>query len=112
LTYVYQCTKCDSRFDVIKSVADFDRNEFCESCGAPAERKFTPRVHIHGAAVEHAEYNPGLGCVVKNKKHRAEIAKQRGLVEVGNDFSSGEGMQETFDRARAEKLAASYLGDD
>lgn len=35
--------------------------------------------------VEHAEYNPGLGCITKNSKHRAEIAKRKGLVEVGNE---------------------------
>jgi putative FmdB family regulatory protein len=111
LTYVYQCTKCAVKFDVIKSVADFDRNEFCEDCGAPAERKFTPRVHIMGAKVEDAEYNPALGCVTKGRRHREEIAKSMGLVEVGNDYGSGDTMAETFDRARAEKLAAGYLDD-
>jgi hypothetical protein len=95
----------------MKSVREMDNNEFCESCGAPAERQFTPRVHIKGAKVEHPEYNPALGCVVKNSKHRAELAKRKGLVEVGNDFGSGEKLQESFDRARKAKLAKDYLDE-
>ena len=55
-----------------------------------------------GTAVQNAEYNPGLGCVVKNKAHRDELAKRKGLVEVGNDFKGGEGMQKHFDKKRDE----------
>jgi hypothetical protein len=63
-----------------------DQSESCPACGTDeAERLFRPRIHIHGAKVESAEYNPGLGCVTKNKRHRAEICKRRDLVEVGNE---------------------------
>lgn len=111
MTYEYQCVKCDYRFDVLKPARDMDVNEFCPDCGSPAERKFVPsRVYITGASVEHAEYNPGLGCVTKNKRDREEQAKRRGLVEVGNDYSSGEKMQTTFDTARTEKLNKRYEG--
>lgn len=109
MTYEYVCIKCDHRFDVIKSVKDIDVNEFCPQCESPSERQFTPsRVHLSGTRVEHAEYNPGLGQVVKNKKHRQEVAKRKGLVEVGNDYKSGEKMQTQFDRARKEKLNKRY----
>jgi putative FmdB family regulatory protein len=85
MTYVYQCQKCDHVFDVIKSVKDIDVNETCPQCGEYAERQFVPsRVHFMGTKVEHAEYNPGLGCVVRNSSHRKELAKQMGLEEVGN----------------------------
>jgi hypothetical protein len=53
--------------------------------------------------VQHAEYNPGLGCVVKNKYHREELCKEKGLKEVGNDFSTGTKMLESFDKAAQEK---------
>lgn len=103
MTYEYECTKCAKRFDVIKSVKDIDVNEFCPNCEAPAERKFSFRVHIIGAAVQNAEYNPALGCVVKNKAHREEIAKRKGLVEIGNDFKSPDDIHKKFDQDRAEK---------
>lgn len=109
MTYEYLCVKCDNRFDVIKSVRDMDVNEFCPRCEAPGERQFTPRsVHFTGTKVQNAEYNPGLGQVVKNEAHRREVAKRKGLVEVGNDFKSGEKMQTQFDTARTEKLNKRY----
>lgn len=109
MTYEYYCEKCDTKFDVVKSVKDIDVNEFCPDCETPAERKFVPSsLYFSGTRVEHAEYNPGLGAVTKNKKHRAELAKQKGLIEVGNDFKSGEAMQTKFDTERAIKLKKRY----
>jgi Golgi nucleoside diphosphatase len=90
---------------VIKSVKDMEVNETCPKCGEFAVRQFVPsRLHITGAKVTHAEYNPGLGCVVKNKAHKADIMKAKGVVEVGNDFKSGESMNQHFDTARTEKM--------
>jgi hypothetical protein len=89
---------------VIKSVRDIDRNENCPECGEFAVRQFVPkRVHFSGTSVQNAEYNPGLGCVVKDKYHRQELCKRKGLVEVGNDFKSGDSMQKHFDSERAAK---------
>lgn len=86
MTYEYYCPACKYIFDVFKSHKDMERNETCESCGEFAERKFIPsRVHFTKTSVEHAEYNPGLGCVTKGSKDRAEIAKRKGLIEVGNE---------------------------
>jgi putative FmdB family regulatory protein len=109
MTYQYYCEKCDKKFDVIKSVREIDVNEFCPDCESPSERQFVPQhVYFSGTKVQHAEYNPGLGAVTKNKKHREELAKRKGLVEVGNDFKSGETMQTKFDTERAEKLKKRY----
>lgn len=109
MTYEYRCIKCDETFDVIKPHTEMENNEFCDKCGAPGERiKFPRTVFFTGTSVEHAEYNPGLGQVVKNKYHRQELAKQKGLVEVGNDYKSGESMQKQFDTAREEKLKKRY----
>ena len=76
-------------------------------------RQFVPsKLHITGAKVTHPEYNPGLGCVVKNKRHKEDLMKRKGLVEVGNDFRSGADMQKTFDQARAEKREKSWESVD
>lgn len=86
MTYLYACAKCDVEFDVVKSVKDIDREEKCESCGNVCERQFSANVHFIGTSVESPEFNHGLGMVIKNKKHRADEAKARGLVEIGNEL--------------------------
>lgn len=111
MTYEYECQnpKCGKRFDVIKSYKDIDVNENCPKCGEYAVRQFVPqKLHITGAKVTHPEFNPGLGCVVKNKYHKQELMKQKGVVEVGNDFGSGEKMNQHFDAIRAEKHRKSW----
>lgn len=82
--YPYLCEKCDVESDVIKSMHDSAREEQCKSCGNRLKRIYTPS-QIIGASVQNAEFNLGLGCVTKNKRHREEIASRRGLVEVGNE---------------------------
>lgn len=108
MTYEYLCERCDRRFDVVKSVKEIDRSERCDSCEGIAKRQFSFRVHILGASVQHAEYNPAFGCVVKDKYHRAELAKRRGLVEIGNDFSSPDKIHKTYEAEREAKKEARY----
>lgn len=95
-----------------KSYKEIESEEFCPYCGAPAERiPFPKKVYLSGTKVENAEYNPGLGCVTKNKRDRDEIAKRKGLVAVGNDFGSGESMQKNFDADRERKRAKRWESD-
>jgi putative FmdB family regulatory protein len=69
MTYGYDCPSCQHSFDVIKSVKDIDINESCPKCGEFAVRQFCPeRLYLSKTAVTHAEYNPGLGCVVKKRR--------------------------------------------
>ena len=80
------------------------RVENCPDCTKVADRiPFPRKTYLIGTAVQNAEYNPGLGMVVNNKEHRSEIAKQRGLVEVGNDYGSGEANQQHFEKEREAK---------
>lgn len=89
-TYPYQCTSndCGKEFDVVKTVSEIDNPEYCDKCGSKGER-FIGRTHFYGASDwDKAEFNPGLGCVTRNSKHRAEVAKRLGLQEVGNDYQT------------------------
>lgn len=107
MTYEYFCKLCNKTFDVIKSVKDFDRSETCGDCGEFAHRRFVPEyVSFLNTKVEHPEYNPGLGCVVRNKKHRAEIAKSRGLVEVGTQ--NMEDLSKQCEKVQQEKREKAY----
>lgn len=86
MVYEYSCSQCQTSIDIIKPVSDYDRIENCETCGTLMNRAFAPRkIHLYGTAVQDAYYNNGLGCVVKNDKHARQIAKDRNLIEVGNE---------------------------
>lgn len=108
MIYLYACEKCDIEFDVSKPLSDLDRAESCTNCGNIASRQVTAPMCLIGTAVESPEYNHGLGCVTKSSKHRAEIAKSRGLVEIGSDFSSSEKLQNHYDKVREDKRNKSY----
>jgi putative FmdB family regulatory protein len=109
MIYEYRCQPCAHAFDVVKPVADMEREERCTRCDAPAVRAFVPsRVFFSGTSVQNAEYNPGLGCVVKDKAHREEIAKRRGLIEIGNDYQSPDSLHKKFDQTREEKREQAY----
>lgn len=91
---------------MIKSVAEMTSPETC-ACGSLAVRDFVPtRIHLIGTAVQNPEYNPGLGCVVNNKQHRAELCKQKGLEEIGTESPAK--LHKHFDERRAEKLESAY----
>lgn len=104
MTYVFECqnASCGKHFDVIRSVREMDEPGVCSTCNNVAKRIFIPsRVLFSGAAVQNAEYNPGLGCITRNKSHRDEIARQKGLIEVGNE--KPEILHKLADKARDEK---------
>lgn len=63
----------------------------------------TCNITIMGGKIEDAEYNPGLGCVTKSKRHREEICKAKGLYEIGNDYKSPDDIHNSNDKALAEK---------
>lgn len=106
-TYVYECEDCKLISDIVKPMMESSREEKCDKCSSSLRRIYTS-FHVIGASVQNAEYNPGLGCVVKNKKHRDEIAKSKGLVEIGNDFSSGNKMQKHFETRKKQDLEDSW----
>lgn len=109
MTYEYRCAPCAHSFDVMKSHTEMSRAEACPKCEREAIRQFVPqRVFLSGTKVQHAEYNPGLGCVVRNKEHRAELAKAKGLVEIGNDYKNTDNIHKEFEQKREQRSKDSY----
>lgn len=53
--------------------------------------------------MQHAEFNPAFGQIVKNKYHRSELAKKHGWVEIGNDYKNPDLIHKQFDQIREEK---------
>lgn len=85
-TYEYGCITCRHEFDIIKTVSMIDNQEFCPKCNSVETERYISRTSFYGASDwDNVEYNPGLGIVTKNAKHRAREAKARGLIEVGNE---------------------------
>jgi len=82
MIYEYECPDCDTRFEKVKHHSKSKEPENCIKCDTLAHRVMSL---VRLTKVEKHEYNPGLGCVTKGKKHREEICKRRGLVEVGNE---------------------------
>lgn len=106
-TYDYNCEKCDTPFEITESIKTYDGRGQCPTCGnVSVERIFSHKVYFVGSAVQHAEYNPAFGQVVKNKQHRDELARRKGLVEIGNEKT--ESIHKHYEQAREERLKKSW----
>ena len=109
-TYPYKCPSCNKSHDIIKKIADIDIIEKCSSCQTemgPKCRLVTGGEFMY-AAVEESEYNVGLGCVTHGRKHRAQIARDRGLEEIGNS----EDPRKTWDRLEKDREQKTKRGWD
>lgn len=112
--YDYKCAECGTQFDEIKGIKAYceDPTAKCPACAHlcdSKERDFSKSSYqFIGTKVQDAEFNPGLGCVVKNKSQKEDIMKQKGVVEVGNDFNSGQNMQEHFEKRKKAELDSNW----
>lgn len=105
LIYPYRC-QCGFHFDVIKPIADIDNPEHCPKCNELGERYISSSVFFCGEKVDHAEYNPALGCITKNSKHRKQLAKDRGLEEIGNE--SVQNIHKHFESQKERELSKTW----
>lgn len=102
-TYEYSCEKCDKKYEVIKSIKEYDGRDQCPDCGNIGNRIFSCNIQFIGTKIEDAEYNPGLGQITYGKQDREEKAKRLGVMEIGNDFKTPDEIHKTNDKALAEK---------
>ena len=109
-TYAWKCTDpgCGSHWDVVSTVADRDSPSPCPACSASGARQITiPNIDKTAAGGWNQQsFNPGLGCWTKNQKHASQIAKERGLIEVGNE--PPENMIKAAERQREETRQARW----
>lgn len=107
--YDYHCDECVEDFEVVKSIKQHQDLEPCPKCQKMSKQDLSRcRFQTIGASVKDAYRCPALGEVIKSDYHRAEVAKKKGAVEVGNDFSSGEKMFDSHETARADKRKKAY----
>jgi len=82
----YQWQDGEHKWDVIASVVARNEPQACPACGKPGERMLSaPNISNTAGDWNRPEYNPGLGCVTYGGRDRERKAKERGLIEVGNE---------------------------
>lgn len=81
-TYTYRCHTCRTQVDIIKRIADLDREEPCEACKTTMERQLSaPRV-----VADYAGYNcPITGKWIEGRRAHEENLKRHGcrVLETG-----------------------------
>lgn len=87
MIYPFKC-ECGAYDEVYRPASEAGLPQTCAVCGATMQRVFTvPMVAVENVA----GFDPGLGCYVKNKAHKADVLKRinastgQNLVEVGNE---------------------------
>lgn len=105
MNYDYKC-KEHGVFEIWKPMSEAAKPEHCPTCGTEGVRLWNNKSGFMGEKVEHASFNPGLGCVVKSRRHASEIAASRGLVEVGNE--KPDTVHKEMDSLREHKREQSY----
>jgi hypothetical protein len=90
MQYEYNCEHCHHVEDYVivsKHSDDIDRIENCEGCGRVMNRQISKHISFSGEKVEDniSYFDPALGVEVSGRSHARRIAKERGLIEVGNE---------------------------
>ena len=106
MIYDYICNECQHKWDVIKSASQIDDIEACPNCQKTNNRRIITggSGFLYAGDWDKAQYNPAFGCMVKNRRHRAELAKQFGVEEIGNEPINK--IHDTIDKEREKKLEA------
>lgn len=100
-TYLYQCPACAKRRDILKSLANLDREEPCEACQTPMERKLSAPAVV----TDYAGYScPVSGKWVEGRRAHEENLKRNGcrVLETGETDQvrrTAAAEEEAFDRS-------------
>ena len=109
-TYDWGCPNGHA-YVVVSTIAGRDEPTTCPKCQAPGERGISlpAPVSVTAGDWNRGSWNPGLGCYTKSWKHGRQIAKSRGLEEVGD--SNPDTLYKANEQAREEKRAARWADD-
>lgn len=106
MIYPYQCQTCSHKFDVIKPHALLDERETCDQCGSQDTKRYLVPSRLNDIAAEDAYWSHALGQVVKDTRQARRLAKERGMIEIGNE--SLESIKKHTDDEREKRLERSY----
>lgn len=111
-TYEWSCTgEYKHHWDMVTTIAARDDPSSCPACGAEGVRGITlPQIDkVAAGDWNRVEYNPGLGQWTKSWKHGRQIAKSKGMEEVGNE--NPENILKHDDKRREEKRERRWADD-
>ena len=99
------------RWVVVSTIADRDEPSNCPKCQAPGTRMISlpAPVSVTAGDWNRGSYNPGLGCYTRSWKHGRQIAKERGLEEVGDTDPNA--LYKADEKSREDKRAARWADD-
>ena len=108
----FKCRDCDCVFEVVidhskgESVEDTFNCEKCDSTNTG----WRPSVRIDRFSEQFPYFDRGLGVWLKNKAHRRQVCKERGLTPICNDLDEDKVFSQ-FDnrRDREEKEYNDYV---
>ena len=92
--YLYQCPTCRTRKDVLKSLINLNREEPCEACQTPMERKLCAPAVV-------ADY-AGYSCPISGKWVEGRRAHEENLKRHGCRVLEG-GETDQVRRSRAQE---------
>lgn len=85
MIYEHHCEPCGLNFDDSRSAEEFRKPAPCPQCQQPAPRvPFPRRTYLANTAVQERYFSQALGQVV-TRREELQIAKSKGMVEVGNE---------------------------
>ncbi len=85
-TYPYECKFCLYHFDIMKTVASIDDDEPCPECDSATDRLIARNQSFYGADQwDCVGYDPAFGQIIKDNSHRKRLAKEKGMIEIGNE---------------------------
>lgn len=87
--YVYRCTECDDRFELVRSVKDHSNMVDC-NCGGMARQVITP---LHVIPDIEPYRSVVTGERIKGRAHHKAHLKDHGLVEIGNEKVEGKATE-------------------
>lgn len=84
MIYEFLCKKCNVIDEIIRHHMDLEEPVICPDCNSEMKRHYVPvTVKTQGESIPY--FHPALGQMVKSDSDAQDIAKSRGLVEVGNE---------------------------
>ncbi len=111
-TYDYHHEPCGFRWEVAKPMRDSETTEDCPKCGVPGA-KLPSLCAIDKTAAggwNTQTMHPGLGCYTRSTQHARQIAKSRGLEEVGTE--PPEKIHKAMAKAKEETTARRWAEAD
>jgi len=85
LLYEYLCDNCELEHTVVKPHTEYNREEKCTACGEVLRRLFSGKIGLHQTRVQEKYFSHVHGRVVDGEIHERKLAKQKGMIELGNE---------------------------